>query len=127
MKIIKTYLIIFSSLMILYNCNPMKDFKILYGEEALDESLKIEVYYKEAMSFGPQLIKVFAIEPDGNKYLLLSDKVYNDGSNLSKKNVGVKWLINSRAEIFIRGKEMDTKKYLISKKDDLFKAELESD
>ncbi len=102
----------------------MKDYDVLYAETAYDDSMKLEVYFKEAVGFGPHAIKILMVEPDGDRYLLIEDKIYNDGSNLLDKNIGIKWLKDARAEVALRGKEMKTKTYLVQKKASKFKAEL---
>lgn len=91
----------------------MKDFTVLYGEEAPDDPMRIEVYQKEAFSMGPATIKVFMFPVDGEKQLLLTEKIYNDGSNLQIKNAGIIWQTDQRAKLYIRGKEQETKVYLI--------------
>ena len=91
----------------------MKDFTILYAEEAPDDPMRIEVYQKEAFSMGPATIKVFMFPVDGEKQLLLTEDIYNDGSNLQIKNAGIVWQTNQRAKLYIRGKEQETKIYLI--------------
>lgn len=107
-----TILILFLGLFI--QCDSMKDYKLLYAEENFDESFRLKVYYKDAMSFGPHIVRIIAEKEDEDPKVILEDKIYNDGQNLRESNAAIKWMENS-AELTIRGKEQDRKKYLIKR------------
>jgi hypothetical protein len=104
--------VLFLFLALFIQCDSMKDYKLLYAEENFDDSFRLKVYYKDALSFGPQLIRIIAERTDEKPSIILKEKIYNDGQNLQESNVAIKWLEQS-AEITIRGKEQERKKYII--------------
>lgn len=118
----KEFIVMGLFVLILISCDDMKGYKVLYGEEHLDDLFKIEVYYREPMSFGPHEVKIFGIPPKGKKQVVYEGKIYNDGKNLKNSNAFVKWL-NDGAELSIRGEEQSTKKYKITYSGDKFLVE----
>ena len=106
--------LLFLFLSLFIQCDSMKDYKLLYAEENFDESFRLKVYYKDALSYGPHQVRIIAERLDEKPSTILEEKIYNDGQNLRESNFAIKWMDHS-AEVSLRGKEQATKKYLIKR------------
>ncbi len=105
---------LFFTLFLLMQCNSKNNYHILFEKENPNKSFSIKIFYKDAIGFGPHMIKIYAKNYREKAVILLEDKIYNDGSNLQEANVSVNWMENS-ADIYIRGSEQETKKLTVTR------------
>lgn len=111
-QLIKPLILIIILPGMLFNCDTKKDYNLFLKERHPENSIEILVYQCPPISFGPHLIKVYGSYEGGKEKLLFRKKLYNDGANLSARNIRIVWEGQSAILIF-NGQEQKEERWRV--------------